>query len=70
LAGCTTPAEVELQVVPVFPGQEPATRYRVPEHLKPYPRTHAVITFAEPVFGPMAIGSGRHASLGVMAAVE
>jgi CRISPR-associated protein Csb2 len=64
------PPRWKLQAVPIFPGQEATVRYRVPEHLKPYPRTHAVITFAEPVFGPMAIGSGRHAGLGVMATVE
>jgi CRISPR-associated protein Csb2 len=46
-----------------------AGRYRLPEYLKPYPRTHAIITFAEPVPGPVALGGGRHVGLGVMAVV-
>lgn len=70
-AGYTTPVvEVTLQTVPAFPGQEKARSYRVPEYLKPYPRTHARISFVEPVRGPLAIGSGRHAGLGLFAAVE
>ena len=70
-AGYATPvAEVTLQAAPVFPGQEMAGRYRVPEYLRPYPRTHAIVTFAGPVFGPLAIGGGRHVGLGVMAALE
>lgn len=69
-AGYATPvAEIALQREPVFPGQEMANRYRVPSYLKPFPRTHAVITFAEPVQGPAALGSGRHIGLGLMATV-
>ena len=69
-AGYMTPvAEVSLQAEPVFPGQEMARSYRVPDYLKPYPRTHAIITFSERVPGPVAIGGGRHAGLGLMAAM-
>lgn len=70
-AGYATPVvEVALQREPVFPGQEMASGYRVPAYLKPFPRTHAVITFVEPVPGPIALGSGRHIGLGVMAALN
>lgn len=69
-AGYTTPVEeITLQAEPVFPGQERAGAYRVPVHLKAYPRTHALITFAEPVSGPVAIGGGRFAGLGLLATV-
>lgn len=69
-AGYAAPvADITLQREPVFPGQEMASRYRVPAYLKPFPRTHAVITFAEPVRGPVALGSGRHIGLGLMATV-
>lgn len=69
-AGCTTPvAEIHLQAEPVFPGAEMARRYRVPAYLKAYPLTHAIVTFAEPVTGPLAIGGGRHVGLGVLAAM-
>jgi CRISPR-associated protein Csb2 len=68
-AGYTTPvAEVHLQPEPVFPGAEPARAYRVPAYLRAFPRTHALIVFAEPVPGPLILGAGRHIGLGVFAA--
>jgi CRISPR-associated protein Csb2 len=70
-AGYTTPVvEIHLQAEPVFPGAEMARAYRVPAYLKDYPRTHAIITFAEPVPGPVALGGGRHVGLGVFARME
>jgi CRISPR-associated protein Csb2 len=69
-AGCTMPvAEIHLQVEPVFPGSEMAGRYRAPAYLEQFPRTHAIITFAEPVPGPLALGGGRHVGLGIFAAL-
>jgi CRISPR-associated protein Csb2 len=69
-AGYTTPVtEVHLQREPVFPGAEVARTYRVPAYLKDFPRTHAVITFAEAVPGPLALGAGRHIGLGILAAL-
>lgn len=69
-AGCTTPiAEIVLQAEPVLPGAEMARAYRVPSYLKELPRTHAVLTFAEPVPGPIVVGAGRHIGLGVFAAL-
>jgi CRISPR-associated protein Csb2 len=70
-AGYTTPvAEIYLQVEPVFPGAEPAGGYRVPAYLKEFHRTHAIITFAEPVPGPIVLGAGRHMGLGVFATLD
>jgi CRISPR-associated protein Csb2 len=63
-------AEIHLQAEPVFAGAEMARAYRVPAYLKDYPRVHAVITFAEPVPGPIALGAGRHVGLRVFAALE
>jgi len=34
------------------------------------PRVHAIITCAEPMKGPLAIGGGRHIGLGVFAALD
>jgi CRISPR-associated protein Csb2 len=69
-AGYTTPVvEVTLQREPVFPGAELARAYRVPTYLKEFPRTHAIITFAEEVPGPVVIGAGRHIGLGLFAAL-
>jgi CRISPR-associated protein Csb2 len=70
-AGYTTPVvEITLQREPVFPGAEVARAYRVPAYLKEFPRTHAVITFAEEVPGPVVIGAGRHIGLGLFVALD
>lgn len=70
-AGYTTPVtELSLQREPVFPGAQPARAYRVPTYLKGFPRTHAIITFAEEVPGPVALGAGRHIGLGLFAALD
>ena len=41
------------------------TSWRVPESLRSRPLSHAVMTFAEPVPGPLLIGAGRHVGLGL-----
>jgi CRISPR-associated protein Csb2 len=64
----TPVAEIRLQPDPIFPGAERAVRYRVPEYLGQFTRTHAIITFSEPIVGPIVIGAGRYVGLGVMAA--
>jgi len=67
-AGYTTPvSEIHLQREPVFSGAEMAGAYRVPAYLKSFPRTHAVITFDQEIWGPVAIGGGRHIGLGIFA---
>jgi CRISPR-associated protein Csb2 len=66
--GIMTPvAEIHLQADPIFPGAERAGRYRVPEYLRQFTKTHAIITFSEPVVGPVVIGAGRYVGLGLMA---
>jgi CRISPR-associated protein Csb2 len=63
-AGIVTPvAEIHLQREPVFPGASMAEDYRVPEYLKSMSRSHAIITFSEPVVGPLVIGAGRYPAL-------
>ncbi|MCC6918566.1 MAG: type I-U CRISPR-associated protein Cas5/Cas6 [Alphaproteobacteria bacterium] len=39
--------------------------WRVPESFASRPMTHAVIEFAAPVRGPLILGAGRHAGLGL-----
>lgn len=69
-AGWTMPvAEIHLQPEPIFPGAEMAWRYRVPRYLREFPRLHAIITFAQPIAGPLAIGGGRHIGLGIFASL-
>lgn len=67
-AGYTTPVEeIGVQAEPVFSGSELARRYFTPEHLRRWPRVHTIIRFAEAIPGPVAIGSGRHSGLGILA---
>jgi CRISPR-associated protein Csb2 len=70
-AGIMTPvAEIRLQPDPMFPGAERAGSYRVPEYLGQFTRTHAIITFSEPIVGPIVIGAGRYVGLGLLAALD
>jgi len=70
-AGIMTPvAEIHLQADPIFPGAERTGRYRVPEYLRQFTKTHAIITFSEPVVGPVVIGAGRYVGLGLMAGLD
>ncbi len=59
--------DVTLRMVPFWPGSQHPRDYRRPKYLKHLPGWHARIEFREPVSGPLAIGAGRHAGLGVMA---
>ena len=47
-----------------------ARAYKAPAYVKELPRTHAIVTFAESLPGPVAIGAGRHFGLGVFAAID
>ncbi len=70
-AGIMTPvSEIRLQPDPIFPGAERAGCYRVPEYLRQFTKTHAIITFSEPVIGPVVIGAGRYIGLGLMAGLD
>jgi CRISPR-associated protein Csb2 len=70
-ADYTTPVvEITLQREPIFAGADTARSYRAPAYLKELPRTHAVLTFAEAIPGPVAIGAGRHLGLGIFAAMD
>lgn len=47
-------------------GNAPAwTRWRVPDSIASRQLTHAIIRFAEPVAGPVLLGAGRYAGLGL-----
>ena len=70
-AGIMTPvSKIHLQPDPIFPGAEQAGCYRVPEYLCQFTKTHAIITFSEPVVGPVVIGAGRYVGLGLMAGLD
>lgn len=69
-AGYTTPVEkISVQQEPIFSGSEMADQYFVPSYQERWPRVHSIIKFAEPISGPLAIGTGRHLGLGVFASL-
>lgn len=51
-----------------------ARAYRVPVYLKEFPRSHAVVTFAEEIYEPVAISDNRyigtHAIMGSRASAQ
>ncbi len=51
---------------PLVPGTVAAREYRVADYLKTTPRIHAEIIFKTPVKGPLVIGRGRFAGLGLL----
>jgi CRISPR-associated protein Csb2 len=70
-AGILTPARhIQVRRGPAFAGAMSAEQYRVPHYLLGSHRSHAMIEFAEPVTGPLAIGSGCHIGLGLMAPLQ
>jgi CRISPR-associated protein Csb2 len=68
-------AEMEWRKVGFWPGTDLADRYRVPDHLKRFPRFHVRIRWrdarGEPVEvpGPVCFGGGRFYGLGLFAAL-
>lgn len=72
--GLPRPEKVSAGKHSAFTGTAPArprpdapdwTRWRQPGALKGRPLTHAAIRFAEPVAGPVILGAGRYAGLGL-----
>ncbi len=69
-AGIDVPAQIELSRVPWWPGSLHVRDYRPREKLQHYPRYHVRLSFDTPITGPLAIGAGRHAGFGILAASE
>ena len=58
--------DITLRKAPFWPGSQHPRNYHRAKYLNRLPVWHAQIEFREPVNGPLAIGSGRHAGLGIM----
>ncbi len=56
-----------IQRAPFFPGGLHSAQYCRPRHLQNGLCLHVGVKFCKPVEGPLALGSGRHAGLGIMA---
>lgn len=59
--------DVTLRKAPFWSGSRHPRDYRKPRYLRRMPIWHARVEFREPVSGPLSIGAGRHAGLGIMA---
>ncbi|HQH70749.1 MAG TPA: type I-U CRISPR-associated protein Csb2 [bacterium] len=68
-AGIDVSASIELSRVPYWTGSVHALEYQPRDKLIHYPRWHVRLTFDLPLTGPLALGAGRHAGLGIFAAV-
>jgi CRISPR-associated protein Csb2 len=62
-------AEWEFRNVSFWPGGELALRFKRPDYLRAnfWSVYHARIRWKKPIFGPVALGAGRHCGLGVFA---
>jgi CRISPR-associated protein Csb2 len=65
--GLPRPASVVLAPASVVLGAPPASQFaRVDRPGKPpRPRVHAIVTFSEPVAGPVLLGAGRYHGIGL-----
>lgn len=63
-------AELTLRKAPFWPGSQHPRQYFLPNYLKGLPSWHVRVVFREPIPGPLAIGAGRHAGLGLFAIAE
>ncbi len=68
-AGLPYPVEFRLLGGPTWRGSL-AGKYVVPPYLKGFPLVHLRVEFNQPVAGPIALGSGRHCGLGVLAGCD
>jgi len=56
---------VWFQKSPLFPGVPHVLEYRVPAHLRSWPRYHVGVEFEGPVWGPVIAGIGQHYGFGM-----
>ncbi len=61
---------VDFEPAAQLSGVFPVGDYRVPSHLKEYPRTHLSIRFREPVVGPLCLGAGSGIGMGLLTVCE
>jgi CRISPR-associated protein Csb2 len=59
--------DIAFQTAPYRLHLPAAAGFQAPAHLAKWPRLHVRVTFLEPVSGPLVIGLGRHAGLGLFA---
>jgi len=62
--------DLTIRKAPFWPGSSSSQHYMAPNYLKHLPRWHVSLKFCENLPGPISIGAGRHAGLGVLAASE
>lgn len=62
--------DLTIRKAPFWPGSASAKQYKAPNYLKNLPRWHVSLKFSENLPGPISVGAGRHAGLGVLATTE
>ncbi len=66
-AGLPEIGDFSFRAAPYWPRSEHPRCYRRPDYLRQATAWHVRARFKHPVFGPLAVGSGRHCGLGVLA---
>lgn len=59
--------ELTIQRAPFWPGSQHARAYFTPAYLSHLPRWHVRLVFRALLPGPLAVGAGRHAGMGLLA---
>lgn len=59
--------DLTIRKAPFWPGSQHPREYKKPRYLNHFPAWHVQLVFRESVSGPLALGAGRHAGLGLMA---
>ncbi len=68
-AGLPNPARFRVLDGCVWEGRL-VDEYKRPPYLEGFPMTHLEVEFDQPVSGPIALGSGRHCGLGILAGCD
>lgn len=63
-------ADLTMRKAPFWPGSQHPREYFRPDYLRHLPGWHVRLAFQEPLPGPLALGAGRHAGLGIFARSE
>jgi CRISPR-associated protein Csb2 len=62
--------ELAMRKAPFLPSSHHPTKYATPDYLGGLPKWHVRFRLREPMLGPLAIGAGRHAGLGLFVPAE
>ena len=63
-------SDISMQKAPFWSGSSHPGNYALSQHLRGLPGWHVALSFEGPAKGPLAVGAGRYAGLGLMAGID